>query len=72
MSISEYDETDLADDSYSDVGVSGFQIAYSSGSRTAIKKTAKTKLKVKRKLDGFQERRRFAKETDTLFGDWEH
>lgn len=72
MSISEYDETDLADDSYNDIGILGFEIAYSSGNRTAIKKTAKNKLKIKRKLDNFQERRRMSKETDTLFGDWEH
>ena len=67
MSTTEYDETDLSDDAYSEVGILGFEIAYSSGHTTAIKKTAKTKLRIKRKLDAFQERRRLAKEVNTLF-----
>ena len=72
MIISEYDDTDIADDSYLDTGISGFEIAYGTGNKTAIKRKAKRKLQVKRKLDLLQENRRLAKEIDTLYDEWEH
>ncbi len=72
MNIAEYDDNDLVDDSYFDTGIAGFEIAYTSESKTAIKKTAKNKLYVKRKLDMLQEKRQLAKATDMFYDEWQH
>lgn len=72
MNISEYDDADLADDSYLGNGISGFEIAYGSGNKTAFKKTAKRKVQVKKKVDMMQEHRRLARNFNTMYDEWEH
>lgn len=69
MDMNEYDDNDFESDSYLDTGISGFEIAYGTVNKTAIKQKAKRKLQTKRKIDLLQENRRLARETDTLYGD---
>jgi len=78
MNVNEYDDACLNDDislddaSYFDNGILGFEIAYGSGNKTAIKRKTKHKLVVKRKLDTLHEKRWLNRETNTLYDQWEH
>ncbi len=70
MNASEYESDDMFDDSMLDTGISGFQIAYGSSNKLAIKQKAKKKLQVKRKIDDLQENRRLARELDSFYGEF--
>ncbi len=78
MNVSEYGDASLDenisldDDSCFNSGISGFEIAYGSGNKTAIKKKTKHKLIVKKRLDMLREKRWLDQETNTLFDEWEH
>ena len=72
MNISDDGDIDLIDDSYGDTGILGFEIAYGSSNKTAIKKNARRKLQVKKRLDSLRETKQLSRNIDTLYDDWEH
>lgn len=72
MNINEYDDANFDDDSYLETGISGFEIAYGSKNKIAIKQKVKKKLEIKRRLDSLEERRRLSREIDTLYGEFQH
>ncbi|WP_394172451.1 PA3496 family putative envelope integrity protein [Thalassotalea litorea] len=74
MNSNDYDddfETEIDDDEYQATGLAGFEIAYGSKNKQALKKAAKTKLKIKRRLDSLLEQRQLERELGSFYYDLE-
>lgn len=73
MSFVGYDEledNDFNDDNYVKTGFSGFEVAYSSASKTPMKKSTKRQYQVKKKLDSLKERKLTERESYSNYDDW--
>ncbi|TKB46114.1 PA3496 family putative envelope integrity protein [Thalassotalea mangrovi] len=67
----DYDADYDDDDEYQGTGLAGFEIAYGSKNKQTLKKSARTKLKTKRKLDSILEKRQLDKELSSFYYDLE-
>ncbi len=54
-----------------DSGIAGFEIAYGSINKKAIRKTAKQKHRIRQKLDSLREKRYLERQVDTLSDYWD-
>ena len=75
MSIDIYEDTDtnveIDDDSDFESGIAGFEIAYGSGNKKAIKKAAKNKYHIRQKLDSINEKRSLDRQLNSFSNYWE-
>ncbi|QDP01957.1 PA3496 family putative envelope integrity protein [Thalassotalea sp. PS06] len=75
MNSNDYDDvldTDLeGDDTYLETGLAGYEIAYGSKNKQALKRVARNKLKIKRKLDSLLEKRQLDRELSSFYYDME-
>ena len=71
MSIDTYDDTDIDVDSNVDSGIAGFEIAYSSANKKAIRKTMKNKYHIRQKLDSINEQRSLDRQLDSFSNYWD-
>ena len=70
MDIDTYDDTDINSDEF-DSGIAGFEIAYGTGNKKAMRRTAKHKYYIKQKLDSLHEKRFIDRQLDTLSDYWD-
>ena len=63
-------DIDIDDDLSLDSGIAGFEIAYGSSNKKAIRKTAKQKFRIRQKLDSLSEKRFLDREINTLSDYW--
>lgn len=71
MNIDTYDDTDIDDDSNFDTGIAGFEIAYGSTNRKAIRKTAKQTYRIRQRLDSLSEKRYLDRQLNSLSDYWD-
>ena len=71
MDIDTYDDIDIDDDDEFDTGIAGFEIAYGTGNKKAIRRTAKYRYHIKQKLDSLHEKRFINRQIDTLSDFWD-
>jgi hypothetical protein len=63
-----YEDTDIDVDNNSDI--EGFEIAYSSTNKKAIRKTKTNKYHIRQKLDSINEKRSLARQLDSFSDYW--
>ena len=71
MNIDTYADTDIDDDLNFDTGIAGFEIAYGSTNKTAMRKTAKQKYQVRKRLDSLTEKRSLDRQLNSLSAYWD-
>ena len=71
MNIDTYDDTDIDDDSNFDTGIAGFEIAYGSTNKKAIRKTAKQTYRIRQRLDSLSEKRYLDRQLNSLSDYWD-
>lgn len=77
MSIDIYEGTDtdveieIDDDLDFGSGIAGFEIAYGSGNKKAIRKAAQNKYHIKQKLDSINEKRSLDRQLNSFSHYWE-
>ncbi|KXJ49907.1 hypothetical protein [Cognaticolwellia aestuarii] len=71
MNIDTYADTDIDDDLNFDTGIAGFEIAYGSTNKTAMRKTAKQKYQVRKRLDSLTEKRSLDRQLNSLSDYWD-
>ena len=71
MNIDTYADTDIDDDLNFDTGIAGFEIAYGSTNKTAMRKTAKQKYQIRQRLDSLTEKRFLDRQLNSLSDYWD-
>jgi len=75
MSIDIYEDTntdvEIDDDSDFETGIAGFEIAYGSGNKKAIRKAAKSKYHIRQKLDSINEKRSLDRQLNSFSNYWD-
>ena len=71
MNIDTYADTDIDDDLNFDTGIAGFEIAYGSTNKKAIRKTAKQTYRVRQRLDSLNEKRYLDRQLNSLSDYWD-
>jgi hypothetical protein len=64
-------DTDIDEDSNFDTGIAGFEIAYGSTNKKAIKKTVKQTYQVRQKLDSLNEKKILDRQLNSLSDHWD-
>jgi hypothetical protein len=70
MNIDTYADTDIDEDSNFDTGIAGFEIAYGSANKKAMRKTAQKKYQVRQRLDSLTEKRFLDRQLNSLSDYW--
>lgn len=72
MNIDTYADTDIDDDDLNfDTGIAGFEIAYGSPNKKAMRKTAKQKYQLRQRLDSLNEKRFLDRELNSFSDYWD-
>ena len=71
MNIDTYADTDIDDDLNFDTGIAGFEIAYGSANKKAIRKTAKQTYRIRQRLDSLNEKRYLDRQLNSLSDYWD-
>lgn len=71
MSINTYEDTDIDIDNNLDSGIAGFEIAYSSANKEAIRKAKNNQYYVKQQLDLINEKKSLDKQLNSFSDYWE-
>lgn len=71
MSNDTYDDTDIDIDNNLDNDIEGFEIAYGSANKKAIRKTMKYKYHIRQKLDSITEKRSLDRQLDSFSKYWD-
>lgn len=71
MSTDTSEDTDIDIDNNVDSGLAGFQIAYSSVNKAAIRKAQNNQYQIKQKLDSINEKRSLDRQLNSFSDYWE-